>query len=81
MVNLNVKRIFIDAFCNLNKQFLLKLDEDAFYSTNTKREIIIELENVFNKIRETGIVAMKPVKSMCKYCHPDGDAYSFYNPI
>lgn len=69
------------AFCSLDSSILLEMDEHAIYSDNYLDEIIEELQKVFDKIKSKDINSLIVKDSHCKYCYPEGKAYSFHHPI
>ena len=75
-----LEKHIVQAFCQLEISPLDKLDDNASYSYNYKDEMIAELQEVFDKIKSTGVQSLKAKDSKCKYCYPNANAYSFHHP-
>lgn len=46
----------------------------------TYDELIEDMLKLFNGLKAKAIKALIPKPSECKYCHPEGKAYSFHHP-
>lgn len=77
---LDLEKIVVESFSNLNSSLLEGIEENAIYSYNYKNEMIDEIEKVFVKIKSAGVSSLTVKKSKCMFCYPQANAYAFHNP-
>ena len=58
-----------------------KLPDDFICSEGYKDELAYYLKKLFSPLKDKGINKLKPKSSTCVFCHPNGKAYEFYNPL
>ncbi len=76
-----LEKLVIDVFTTLNVSWLNQLDPDVYYSGLDKEQIIEEIDKALIKIRKTGLNKLEARPSKCKFCYPEGIAWSFHNPF
>ncbi len=74
------KNYFLKAFRDINIEELYLLDPGSIYSDLDKDQIIEEISRELKKVREKGITNLEARPSKCKFCYPEGSAWSFHNP-
>jgi len=74
-----LEKLVIDAFTTSNVSRLHQLDPNALYSGLDKEQVIEEIEIELIKIRKLGLDKLEARPSKCKFCYPEGKAFSFHN--
>lgn len=70
----------IKSFCELNTEYLIKIDDYASYTHYYKHEFIAEMQTLFESLKLKGITSLIAKPSKCKFCYPSSNAYSFHHP-
>lgn len=83
MVTQNVKRleqVLSRAFKELNRSYLLGIDEKSLYNGEAKAQFIEEMEKSITKLKDNGHSSLAAEPSECKFCYQNASALSFHHP-
>jgi hypothetical protein len=69
-----------NAFTRLDASFLYDLDPTWTYSYLDFEGIFADLKFKIEKLKSQGLNSLTVTPSTCKFCYPEGNAYSFLNP-
>ncbi len=75
----DIETAFIKTLVHYDTNYLSALDPDKIYSYNYKNEFITLMDKEVAKLQQTYPDGLYVKDSVCMFCYPGFNAYSFYS--
>jgi|SRR5690554_955036 len=79
MLLTDLENAIINSFIHYDITYLKSIDSNGIYSFNSKKEFIAEIKQEIDKLKKDYPEGLYIKKSLCKFCYPSFNAFSFYS--